>query len=100
MSLSDSDFQSRFNRGWTAIKRFLYGLTGYQFVRHALEMKKEAESIFLVVTMGDLVGVPIMPPIYSLRLLPYVTPEIVRWKRQLARRKEFWEKDEYDLHGV
>lgn len=100
MSLSDSGFQSRFSRGWTAIKHFLYGLTGYPFVRHALEMKKEAESIFLVVTMGDLVGVPIMPPIYSLSLLPYVTPEIVRWKRQLARRKEFWEKDEYDLHGV
>jgi hypothetical protein len=50
--------------------------------------------------MGDSVGIPIMPPVYSLKLLPYVIPEIVDWKQQLARRKEFWEKDEYDLRGV
>jgi hypothetical protein len=52
------------------------------------------------VTLGDLVGVPIMPPVHALRLLPYVVPEIEKWKRQLARRKEFWEKEEYDLHGI
>jgi hypothetical protein len=52
------------------------------------------------VTMGDLIGVPVLPPIYSLRLLPFVVPEVATWKRQLARRREFWEKDEYDLHGL
>ena len=41
-----------------------------------------------------------MPPVYTLRLLPYVAPKIVAWKRQLARKKEFWEKEEYDLQGV
>jgi len=87
-------------RRWRAVKDFFYGMTGYPFVRHAQEMKHEAESIFLLVTLGDLAGVPILPPVYSLRLLPYVAPEIVKWKRQLARRKEFWEKEEYDLHGI
>jgi hypothetical protein len=29
-----------------------------------------------------------------------VTPDVAAWKRHLARRKEFWEKDEYDLHGI
>lgn len=85
---------------WTALKQFFYGLTGYQFVRHALEMRHEAETLFMVVTMGDLLGVPVLPPVYSLRLVPYVVPEISAWKRRLAVRKEFWEKDEYDLHGV
>jgi hypothetical protein len=85
---------------WQAIRDFLYGLTGYQFARHAHEMKSDAESLFLVVTMGDLAGVPIIPPLHSLRLLPYFVPEIEQWKRRLARRKEFWEKEEYDLHGV
>jgi len=75
-------------------------MTGYPFVRHAQEMKHEAEAIFLLVTLGDMAGVPILPPVYSLRLLPYVAPQIVNWKRQLARRKEFWEKEEYDLHGI
>lgn len=86
--------------GWGAFKQFLYGLTGYEFVRHALDVRRELEAVFMVVTMGDLIGVPILPPIYSLRLLPYVVPEIANWKRQMARRKEFWEKEEYDLHGV
>ena len=88
------------NRRWQAVKDFFYGLTGYEFVHHAREMKHEAESIFLVVTLGDLVGIPVMPPAYALRLLPFVAPEIAAWKRQLARRKEFWEKEEYDLHGI
>ena len=45
-------------------------------------------------TLGDLVGVPILPPYYSLRLLPYVVPEINSWKRRLLR-----ERDITDLLG-
>jgi hypothetical protein len=90
----------RLGSAWDAVKQFMYGLTGHEFARHALEMRHEMEAVFMVVTMGDLIGVPILPPIYSLRLLPYVVPEIATWKRNMARRKEFWEKDEYDLHGV
>lgn len=99
---NEKKFQSRMPRGrkWQAVKQFMHGLTGYQFLRHAMEMRHEAESLFFIVTLGDLIGVPIMPPIYSLRLLPFVVPEIGKWKRQLARKKEFWEKEEYDLHGV
>jgi len=88
------------SRGWAAVKYFIYGLTGYEFARHALEMRREMESVFLVLTIGDLIGAPVLPPIYTLRLLPYLAPEVARWKRQMARRKEFWEKEEYDLHGV
>ena len=83
-----------------ALAKFVYGMTGYEFARHAVEMRHELESVFMVVTFGDLVGVPVLPPVYSLQLLPYVVPEIAGWKRQLAQRKEFWEKEEYDLHGV
>ena len=75
-------------------------MTGYPFARHARELKHESEALFFIVTSGDLVGIPIMPPVYALRLLPYILPAIAGWKRQLAHRKEFWEKDEYDLHGV
>jgi hypothetical protein len=83
-----------------ALKDFIYGITGYEFARQALETRRELESIFMVVTLGDLVGLPVMPPVYSLRLLPYVAPEIEKWKRQMARRKAFWEREEFDLHGV
>jgi hypothetical protein len=83
-----------------AVGRFMYGLTGYEFARHAMEMRHEMETLFMVVTLGDLIGVPVLPPVYSLRLLPYVVPEIATWKRRMARRREFWEKEEYDLHAV
>src|SRR5918996_2167833 len=87
-------------RRWQGVRDFFYGMTGYQFAHHAREMKRDSESLFLLVTLGDLVGLPIMPPAYSLCLLPHMVQKIGKWKRQLARRKEFWEKEEYDLHGV
>jgi len=97
---SDPSNNAAVNQRWRAVKDFMYGLTGQQFAHHALEMKQETEALFLLATLGDLAGLPIMPPIYSLGLLPYLVPEIATWKRQLARRKEFWEKEEFDLHGV
>jgi hypothetical protein len=90
----------RLTSGWAAVRQFMYGLTGHEFARHAIEMRHELEAVFMVVTLGDLIGVPILPPVYSLRLLPHVVPEVAGWKRNMARRKEFWEKEEYDLHGV
>ena len=30
----------------------------------------------MLVVFGDLLGVPILPPYYTLRLLPYVVPKI------------------------
>ena len=93
-------FGGRLARAREALAKFVYGMTGYEFARHAVAMRHEMEAVFMVVTMGDLIGVPILPPIYSLRLLPYVVPEIATWKRSMVRRKEFWEKEEYDLHGV
>lgn len=88
-------------RPWReAVKDFFYGLTGYAFVHHAHAMKQDAEALFLVVTMGDGVGLPVMPPACALRLLPYAVPKIAMWKRRLARPNEFWEKEELDLHGI
>lgn len=83
-----------------AFKQFVFGLTGYEFARHALATRRELESIFIVATMGDLFGLPVLPPVYALKLLPYVAPEIERWKREMARRKDFWDREEMELHGI
>jgi len=100
MTMRTRWFSGRASARGKAIKQFMYGMTGHEFTRHALEMRHELETVFMVITLGDLIGVPVLPPIYSLRLLPYVVPEVAAWKRQMARRKEFWEKEEYDMHGV
>jgi hypothetical protein len=92
--------QRRLNRAWQAVAQFLYGATGYEFARHALEMRRQAEAMFMLATVGQLIGVPILPPISAMRLLPHLMPDIARWKREMARRKDFWEMEELDLHGV
>jgi hypothetical protein len=73
---------------------------GYEFVRHAMESRAQLETIFMVVTVGDMIGLPVIPPYYSLRLLPYVTPQVATWRRRVLREREFHEEHEYDLHGV
>ena len=55
----------RLGGAWTALRQFLYGLTGCEFSRHALAMRHEMEAVFMVVMLGDLTGVPILPPIYG-----------------------------------
>lgn len=35
-----------------------------------------------------LLGVPILPPYYSLRLLPFVVPLINNWRRRMLRERD------------
>jgi len=84
----------------TALRDFLYGLSSYEFERHAVEMRASLETLFMALTLGDIVGLPVIPPYYSLRLLPYVVPNIATWKRRVLREREFSDSEEFDLHGV
>ena len=83
-----------------ALREFLFGMGGYEFVRHAAETRAALESLFMAVTVGDMIGLPVLPPYYSLRLLPYVTPEIETWKRRVLREREPTDQHDFDLHGV
>ena len=51
---------------------FIYGMAGHDMTRYALKTRGSMEHLFILITMGDLLGVPILPPYYSLRLLPYM----------------------------
>jgi hypothetical protein len=82
------------------IREFIYGMCAYEFELQALEMRGELESAFMVITLGDMLGVPIMPPIYSLRILAYAVPEIEKWKRRVMRERDLADKEEFHLHGV
>lgn len=88
-------------RNWlTAVREFLFGMIGYEMAQHALEMRASLESLFMLATVGDMIGVPILPPYYSLRLLPFVAPQIASWKRRVLREKEFTDEHDYHLHGL
>lgn len=69
-------------------KELVYGMSAHALVSWALKSRMHMENLFLLITMGDILGVPVLPPYYSLRLLPYVVPHIKTWKRTLLRERD------------
>jgi hypothetical protein len=89
--MSEEEKQKRkglFGRVGRSAKEFLYGMAGHDMTRFALKTRGSMEHLFILITMGDLLGVPILPPYYSLRLLPYVVPQISTWKRRMLRERD------------
>jgi hypothetical protein len=70
------------------MKEVIYGMAAHDMSRYALRTRASMEHLFILITMGDMIGIPILPPYYSLRLLPYVVPQISTWKRRLLREKD------------
>jgi len=87
--------------GWRqTLYDFFYGMVGYEFVQTAVEMRANSETLFMLITLGDMIGVPILPPYHSLRLLPYMVPQIKTWKRRVLRERELSDDHEHHLHGL
>jgi hypothetical protein len=70
------------------LREIMYGMTVHEM---DLELRRERGSLdhlFMLVVFGDLVGLPLLPPYYSMRLLPYIIPSLETWKRSLLREKD------------
>ncbi len=80
--------QSGLKRLLAGFKEVMYGMASHDMTRYAIRTRASMEHLFILVTMGDLLGVPILPPYYSMRLLPYVVPQIATWKRRMLREKD------------
>ncbi len=65
-----------------------YGMAFHDMARYALRTRGSMEHLFILISFGDLLGVPILPPYYSLRLLPFVVPEINNWRRRMMRERD------------
>jgi hypothetical protein len=70
------------------LREVSYGWAAHDMTPHALRTRASLEHLFILTTMGDMLGVPILPPYYSLRLLPYAVPQIATWKRRMLREKD------------
>ena len=81
--------QDKEDGGWLhGLREVIYGMAAHDMSRAALRTRASMEHLFILITMGDLLGIPILPPYYSLRLLPYVVPQIATWKRRMLREKD------------
>jgi hypothetical protein len=76
------------------LRGFIFGMTYFEMVNTLRRERADREHLFVLISFGDLIGVPILPPYYSMRLLPFVVPLMHNWKRRLLR-----EKDLTDLAG-
>jgi hypothetical protein len=79
---------------WRVARDIFYGIFFYDTVLMFRRQRGELESLFVLILFGDMLGVPILPPYYSLRLLPFVVPSVQNWRNRLLR-----ERDLTDLIG-
>lgn len=70
------------------LKGVMYGMASHGNVTAALRTRMYMEHLFMFITLGDMLGIPVLPPYYSLRLLPYVVPQISTWKRRMLRERD------------
>jgi hypothetical protein len=92
-----ASFAARLQGLLRILKEILYGMTVHEM---DLELKKERgnlDHLFMMVVFGDLVGLPLLPPYYSMRLLPYIIPSIETWKRSLLREKDLTDFASMDI---
>ncbi len=76
------------------LKDFFFGFAVLPHLRTVVKMRFEEDMFMMTLTIGDMIGLPIMPPVYKLSLLPYWLPLIRRWKKELLGEKGALEKIE------
>ena len=89
--------QRGLQRLWRLVREIWYGMTAYEFAHHAMHLRAELEDLLLLMVVGDIIGVPVLPPYYARRLLPYLLPRLEAYKRRALRERDPLESEEYDL---
>jgi hypothetical protein len=94
ITLATSNWRERWENIKSTLLGVFYGMFFYDAVKMFRRQRADLEHLFVLISFGDLLGVPILPPYYNLRLLPYITPLIESWRRRMLR-----ERDLTDLVG-
>jgi hypothetical protein len=91
-NLTFSSFITRLGRSVKSALRTLadiiYGASVYEMVRDLHKERAHLEHLFILIVFGDILGIPILPPYYTLHLLPYVAPNITGWKRSMLHERD------------
>jgi len=81
------------NRGFVeAIGQFIRGASVRLPALVPMKEMAGMERIFFLTVFGDYLGIPVMRPYYSLRLLPNVVPRIRPWMHSLLRERDLTDK--------
>ena len=78
-------------KGLQILREVIYGMTVYDWVHELEKARHEEERLFTLIVYGDLLGIPILPPYYTLRLLPFLVPTLENWRRSMLRERDLTE---------
>lgn len=80
---------------WTSFKKkakdFLWGLFLYDFYLETVRAKAKYKDALNLLLLGQFLGLPLMNSSISLRLLPYLLPELGDWKKRQLKEREIIE---------
>lgn len=95
-SFRSLNWRNRLKRCWRTLADIFYGMTTYEMVRDLKKERAHLEHLFVLITMGDFLGIPILPPYYVLRLLPYVVPDLAGWRCCLLRERDLTDLTDFE----
>jgi hypothetical protein len=74
---------------YQTVSEVFYGMTVYDWVHELSKARNEQDRLFTLIVYGDLLGIPLLPPYYTLRLIPYMVPTLQNWRRSILRERDF-----------
>src|SRR5215469_7535225 len=78
-------WRERLRQAVRVARQFLWGFFFFEMFHELQKEKARYSDAVNLVIVGELLGLPLMNSVITLRLLPYLMPELDRWKqRQLA----------------
>ncbi|MFQ5712051.1 MAG: methyltransferase [Candidatus Geothermarchaeales archaeon] len=80
----------RLNKAGKAVKEFLFGLLVFEIYQYHLSKWITYKDVFMLMALGEMLGIPMLPPYYSLRVFPYFVPNIEPWRRRLLRERDIF----------
>ncbi len=82
--------ESLWERVLHAVRGFMYGAAkSWVIVPYQLKKRQELEHMFVLLMLSEYEGASLAPPDLQLRLLPYLIPQILYWRR----RMRLWDDD-------
>ncbi len=77
----------RMKKALEGCRKFLneafYGMTIHEMNLELKKDKARLNNLFMLVVFGDIAGLPILPPYYSMRILPHIIPFYKTWRRNI-----------------
>jgi hypothetical protein len=79
------------------LNEVFYGMTLHEMDLELKKDKAHLNNLFMLMIFGDLAGLPLLPPYYSMRLLPYIIPFYKTWRRNILREKDLTDSISIDV---